>query len=162
MTSNWTRPSRLIDGVSIREIRNVVKPGGTVTELIRFDWFDDPFVIGQVFQVVLESDEVSAWHGHERATDRLFVTRGIVKVVLCDLRDGSPTHGVLNEFRVGLLRPTLIVVPPEIWHGVENVSHEPAAIINMPDRAYCYQDPDQWRLPHDTDAIPYRFESRNL
>jgi hypothetical protein len=28
----------------------------------------------------------------------------------------------------------------------------------MPDRAYRYEAPDHWRLPSDTDQIPYVFQ----
>jgi len=35
-------------------------------------------------------------------------------VVLYDSRTGSPTHGLINEFRFGALRPVLIVVPAGI------------------------------------------------
>ena len=155
---DWTPTTDLIDGVTIREVRNVLKAGGAVTELIRADWFPEPLTIEQVFQVRLEPGALSAWHSHERATDRLFAVRGIVKLVLCDLREGSASHGAVNEFFVGALRPRLIVVPPKVWHGVQNVSQGTAVVINMPDRAYCYEDPDHWRLSPDTDAIPYRFE----
>ena len=33
----------------------------------------------------------------------------------------SPTHRLVNEFRCGLARPTLILVPPGVWHGVHNI-----------------------------------------
>ena len=116
-----------------------------------------PSAIAQVYQLVLGPSEVSAWHAHESVTDRLFATQGKVRVVLCDLRDGSPSRGLLNELILGPLRPTLVVLPPRIWHGVQNLSPEPSALINMPDRAYRYEDPDHWSLPLDTEVIPYRF-----
>jgi dTDP-4-dehydrorhamnose 3,5-epimerase-like enzyme len=64
-----------------------------------------------------------------------------------------------GEFRCGLARPTLILVPPGEWHGVHNIGHEPAILVNMVDRAYRYEDPDHWRLPADTGEIPYRFST---
>lgn len=160
VTADWTPASKLIDGVVVRDVRHVLRASGAVTEFIRTDWFPEPLRIDQVFQLVLAPGAVSAWHSHEFATDRLFATHGVLKIVLYDLREGSSTHGTLNEFVVGQLRPALIVIPPKIWHGVQNVGEEPAALINMPDRAYRYEDPDHWRLPSDTDSIPYRFDTR--
>jgi dTDP-4-dehydrorhamnose 3,5-epimerase len=80
-----------------------------------------------------------------------------MKVALFDARSNSRTHKLVNEFRIGLLRPTLIVVPPGVWHGVQNISKEPGCLVNLVDRAYAYEDPDHWRLPFDTSEIPYSF-----
>ena len=157
ITSDWTPLQELIDGVKLREVRNVPKENGLLTEVFRADWALDAGGVGQVFQVVLAPGGLSAWHAHQFTTDRLFASHGLVKVVLFDARTRSPTHGRLNEFRVGLLRPTLIVVPPGVWHGVQNISREPGCLLNMPDRAYSYDDPDHWRLPPDSPEIPYSF-----
>ncbi len=156
MHPDWNVPRRLIDGVAIREVKNVPKANGILTELVRTEWLDGP--VGQVFQVTLQPGAISAWHAHEHATDRLFVNAGAMRVVVYDGRPGSATHGEVNEILCGLYRPTLIVVPPKLWHGVQNVSDRPSSIVNMPDRAYRYEDPDHWRLPWDSAAIPYRFE----
>ncbi|HEX7177493.1 MAG TPA: dTDP-4-dehydrorhamnose 3,5-epimerase family protein [Pyrinomonadaceae bacterium] len=157
ITSDWTPVLELIDGVKLREVKNVLKDNGFLTEVFRADWSLDAGGVDQVFQVVLAPGGLSAWHAHQFATDRLFVSHGLVKVVLFDARTRSPTHGRLNEFRVGLLRPTLIVIPPGVWHGVQNISPESSCLLNMPDRAYTYDDPDHWRLPPDTPEIPYSF-----
>jgi dTDP-4-dehydrorhamnose 3,5-epimerase len=63
----------------------------------------------------------------------------------------------LLELFLSARRPQLVVVPPRVWHGIENLSDEPGTVINIPDRAYQYAQPDHWRLPPDTDQIPYAF-----
>jgi dTDP-4-dehydrorhamnose 3,5-epimerase len=55
------------------------------------------------------------------------------------------------------MRPQLLVVPPSVWHGVQNLSTDVSAFVNFFDREYDYEDPDDWRLPPDTAEIPYRF-----
>jgi hypothetical protein len=35
-----------------------------------------------------------------------------------------------------------------------------ALVLNLPTQAYNYKDPDHWRLPYDTDKIPYKWVSR--
>lgn len=149
---------RLIDGVEVREVRNVPKGNGMVTELFRRDWFGGEIVIDQVFQAIVEAHCVSAWHAHAYTVDRLFVNLGMMRVVLYDARDASPTFGLVNDVVAGLHRPALVIVPPGVWHGVQNLLNQPGAIINMPDAAYRYDAPDHWRLPADTDRIPYRFQ----
>ncbi len=158
ITSDWQPLQTNISGVVLREVKNVYKrSGGTLTELYRQDWKTDQGTIDQVFQNILEPGQVSAWHMHEHTTDRLFVNLGSLKVVLFDGRNASPTRGVINEFCLGLQRPGLLVIPPGVWHGVKNIGSQVAALINMVDRAYAYDAPDHWRLPSDSDQIPFSF-----
>ncbi len=148
----------LIAGVRLREVKNVCGGrGGHLTELYRSDWGLDDSSVDQVFQVVFEAGGISGWHAHRFTTDRLFVSYGQARIVLYDGRAGSPTHGRLNGFLCGLVRPGLVVVPPGIWHAVQNIHHGPSIVTNIVDRAYEYDDPDHWRLPIGSDKIPYRF-----
>lgn len=147
-----------IAGVTIKEVAHVPTRNGHVTELLRTEWLADTNpVVGQVFQRLIEPGAVSAWHAHALTTDRLFCVLGRLQVVLFDGRTDSPTVGQVSEHLIGTLRPTLIVVPPGVWHGVMNVGLDIAILINMVDVAYDYADPDSWRVPPDSACIPYRF-----
>ena len=158
ITKDWIiLSSELIDGVSVREVKNVPKLNGYLTEVFRQDWFEEPEEIDQVFQVVVDPRGLSAWHVHRVTTDRLFVNTGLMRIVLYDDRPESPTFGCINEFRLGSIRPGLVIIPPCVWHGVQNIGSEPSAILNLVDKAYNYDDPDHWRLPPDSDQIPFSF-----
>jgi dTDP-4-dehydrorhamnose 3,5-epimerase len=157
VTRDWQSQLELIDGVLVKEVRNVAKDNGYLTELWREDWLPSEAHVAQVFQAAIEVGGVSAWHVHQLATDRLFANHGLVKIALYDARAGSRTFGRVNVLRCGTTRPLLVVVPAGVWHGVQNLGSEPALLINMPDRAYRYEFPDHWRLPHDTGEIPYSF-----
>jgi dTDP-4-dehydrorhamnose 3,5-epimerase len=148
---------KLIEGVVVKEVRSVPTPYGYLTETFRTDWELDATGMEQVFQTVIEPGKVSAWHVHSLTTDRLFVTLGSLQIVLYDSRRDSPTAGQLNEFRFGSVRPALLVIPPEIWHGVHNPTSSIATMLNLVDRGYQYDNPDHFRLPPDTDQIPFRF-----
>jgi dTDP-4-dehydrorhamnose 3,5-epimerase len=158
VTSEWElvgQPS--IEGVMLREVKNVLTPDGALVEIFRRDWqLGDE--VGQVFQKSLSPHRVSAWHAHEHTTDRLFVNVGRARIVLYDARTESGTRGLVNELILGEARPGLLVVPPKVWHGVQNVSPETTFLLNLVDRAYRYEDPDHWKLPPDSSEIPYRFE----
>ncbi|MEK6259466.1 MAG: dTDP-4-dehydrorhamnose 3,5-epimerase [Planctomycetota bacterium] len=157
ITSDWEIPRQLIDGVRVKETKSVLGEQKALTEIFRCDWALDDEGIDQVFQVRLFPGAITAWHAHQHTTDRLFVSSGLLKVVLYDARQGSPTFGLVNEFRWGSLRPALVSVPPGVWHGVQNNSGETACLLNIVNRAYRYEDPDHWRLPWNTDKIPYAF-----
>jgi dTDP-4-dehydrorhamnose 3,5-epimerase len=158
-TPDWTPAQPSIEGVRTKEVRNIVKPRGDVLcEIFRRDWLLDQGEVDQVFQSVMLPGSISAWHVHHRTIDRLFVSHGLALIVLYDGRKDSPTYQQLTEFRFGTIRPALLCVPPGVWHGVQNISSAPAVLLNLVDKAYEYDDPDHWRLPPDTDKIPYRFE----
>ena len=154
ITSSWDKLRELIDGVQIHEVRPVPGDRGVLTEILRVEW-DPENPVGQVFQVRLFPGQLAAWHCHQGAVDRLSVISGHAKIVLYDGREGSPTHGAVNEFHMGQSRPGLLVIPPEVWHGVKCLGATDAVLINCPSDAYCYEDPDHWRLPEDSPHIPY-------
>lgn len=160
ITSDWQPLQDLIAGVVVHEVKNVPRrSGGHLTEIYRLDWNLDDLGVEQVFQSVLEPGQTSAWHVHRFTTDRIFVNWGSLMVVLYDARARSGTFGRVNEFCLGTGRPGLVRVPTGVWHGVHNRGAEPAALLNLADRAYRYEDPDHWRLPVDAPSIPYRFGS---
>lgn len=159
VTLDWNPLQDAIEGVRVREIKNRVKSGGDILcEVFRRDWMLDDGDVDQVFQSVMNPGSISAWHVHHFTTDRLFASNGVLQIVLFDGRQNSATYGRINEFRFGAMRPALLIIPPGIFHGVRNISPEPAPLLNLVNRAYQYEDPDHWRLPLDTDKIPYRFQ----
>ena len=157
VTSDWLpieKPSIL--GVAVKEIRPVAASTGYLTEIWRREWGLDDLSIDQVFQRTLEPGGVTGWHAHAVTTDRLFCASGSVRLSLFDGRKSSPSFGHLWHRIIGDRRPVLIVVPPGVWHGVKTVSATPALILNLVDRAYSYDAPDHWRLPADTEHIPFK------
>jgi len=157
VTAEWSSLQSLIAGVKLREVKHVAKDNGHLTEIFRKDWALDTGEVDQVFQVSLLPGGLSAWHTHMHTIDRLFINQGLVKVVLYDARESSPTYKMVNVFRLGTVRPALLIIPPGVWHGVQNLADSIGLVLNLVDKAYEYKDPDHWRLPWDTDKIPYRF-----
>ncbi len=158
ITYDWQLTCQsLIEGVLIKEIKPVPTSYGYLTEVFRTDWWHEHEVVDQIFQAWIQPGAISAWHAHEITTDRLFVSQGTLRIVLYDNRPDSPTRGSINQFRFGAVRPALVIVPPKVWHGVENVGPSPALLINAVNKAYQYKDPDHWRLPSDSSEIPFSF-----
>jgi dTDP-4-dehydrorhamnose 3,5-epimerase len=156
--SDWLPAQQLLQDVKVIEVRNVTKGNGVLTEVFRSDWNIDDAPVDQVFQVTLGPGQISAWHVHRKTRDRLFVNHGAMRIVLYDARRASSTYGHVNEFGFGSHRPALVLVPPGVWHGLQNLRQRAGRVLNLVDRAYSYEDPDHWRLPLDSPRIPYRFE----
>jgi dTDP-4-dehydrorhamnose 3,5-epimerase len=152
---------RAIEGVIFRAVRPVPHEDGHLTEVARTDWKElvDPIV--QIHLTTTFSGRIRAWGLHQESTDRLFVVSGLVKIVIFDGRQNSPTFGHLNEFTVSEKNPGLLIIPPNLYHGWKNIGTSEAIIINMPTKMYNYEAPDALDLPWDSEAaariVPYRW-----
>lgn len=161
VTPNWDFTNLdLIDGVRFKEIRNIVTKNGVTTELYRPDWNIAGGDIKHMIRVSLRAHAVSAWHMHEIQTDHIIVLHGLVKMVLFDDRPQSKTRGKVNQFNISPMRPRLTVIPPGVWHGLQNMDTPECTFINFFDKPYEYDNPDEWRLPWNTDKIPYKWEKQ--
>ena len=152
--------SVVIDGVKIKRLKPIPDERGTLTELLRCD--DDVFErFGQCYSTTVVAGVVKAWHAHERQSDNVAVVRGMVKIVLYDTREGSPTRGELMELFVGVDNPILVHIPPLVYHGFKGVSAEEAVVINCPTEPYNPADPDELRLPPHGSDIPYDWSRKD-
>jgi dTDP-4-dehydrorhamnose 3,5-epimerase len=150
----------MIDGVKVRKLRFIPDERGYLMEMLRSDWEEyDKF--GQVYITAVYPGVVKGWHYHKIQTDHFICVHGMAKVVLYDGREGSPTHGEVNEFFMGDQNPMLLKIPPGVMHGFKGISQEMALIVNVPTELYNYDQPDEYRLPAHTDQIPYDWTRRD-
>lgn len=145
---------KLIHGAAIKPLRLIPDERGRLMEILRSD---DPLFrkFGQAYLTTAYPGVVKAWHYHRKQTDHFCVVRGMAKVVLYDGRKSSPTYRMINEFFIGELNPSLVVIPNLVMHGYKNIGTEEVYLLNMPTEVYNYKEPDELRLPADTRKIPY-------
>ncbi len=144
----------MIDGVATKKLRVIPDERGRLMECLRND--DELFIrFGQLYMTTTFPGVVKGWHLHRKQWDNVVCVKGMLKLVLYDDRDESPTKGQLDQFFIGEHNPTLVRVPPGVWHGWKCVSTEEAYIINAPTEVYVYDAPDQEELAHDSERIPY-------
>jgi len=155
VTKDWQKLQQPIAGVHSREVLHVLRDHGVITEMFRPEWDVTGMPVVHIYQSRLFPGAIGAWSCHAKSIDRLFVNQGHLKVVLYDGRKDSPTNGHVNEFYVGDARPTFLVIPVGVWHGLQNLGSTDALVLNFPTMAYSYEDPDHYRLPYDTSEIPY-------
>jgi dTDP-4-dehydrorhamnose 3,5-epimerase len=143
-----------IEGVIVKKLRVIPDERGFLMEMLRCD--DDFFkAFGQVYLSVAYPGVVKGWHYHKHQTDHFAAVKGMLKVVLYDMRKGSKSEGVIDEFFIGERNPVLLVVPPMVVHGMKAIGTEPGYLVNCPDKPYNYEAPDEHRIdPHGGD-IPY-------
>ncbi|HZS34555.1 MAG TPA: dTDP-4-dehydrorhamnose 3,5-epimerase family protein [Methylomirabilota bacterium] len=152
---------RPIEGLRFRTSRPVPHEDGTLTEIARTDWpeVDQPIV--QTHVTTTLPGRTRAWGLHRRSTDRLFVVRGLVSIVVYDGRLSSPTRGLVNEFKLSERNPGLLVIPPDLYHGWKVIGPDEAFIVNMPTCAYDHASPDALDLPYESPLaariVPWRW-----
>ncbi|MDA8233300.1 MAG: dTDP-4-dehydrorhamnose 3,5-epimerase family protein [Clostridia bacterium] len=144
----------MIQGVKVKKLKVIPDERGRLMEMLRSD--DGEFIkFGQIYMTSAYPGVVKGWHYHKVQTDNFVVVKGMMKVVLYDSREDSPTMGEVNEFFMGEHNPILLQIPPYVFHGFKCVSETEAIVINSPTEVYNYQQPDEFRVhPHDND-IPY-------
>jgi dTDP-4-dehydrorhamnose 3,5-epimerase len=144
----------MIDGVKIKKLRVIPDERGRLMEILRRD--DEFFTqFGQVYMTTAYPGVVKAWHYHKKQSDNMAVVRGMMKIVLYDGRDDSPTFGEVNEFFAGVHNPILVHIPPFVYHGFKCISPEEAIVVNTPTEMYQYREPDEFRVPPHENDIPY-------
>jgi dTDP-4-dehydrorhamnose 3,5-epimerase len=110
----------------------------------------------QVSAALSYPEIIKALHYHFEQTDYWAPVQGMFQVVLCDLREGTKTHGVVNTLYVGALRPWRVKIPPGIGHGYKVIGTEPAVLVYLTDRFYNPQD--EGRLEFDHPFLNYDWE----
>lgn len=156
-SSASTAPRGPIDGVRIKELKVMCDQRGRLMEIFRCD--DELFEqFGQVYITTAYPGVVKAWHSHEHQTDNWAVVQGMVLVGLYDGREGSPTHGHVNEVYMGVHNPILLQIPAGVMHGFKCVSQEEAIVINMPTQPYNREHPDERRAPARDPSIPFNWD----
>jgi len=150
----------MIDKVKVKKLDVIPDERGRLMEILRSD--DELFQkFGQVYMTTTYPNVVKAWHYHTKQTDNVTVVRGMLKLVLYDPREDSPTRGEVNEFFIGEHNPLLVQIPEGIYHGWMCISESEAIVINVPTETYNRECPDEYRIhPHDND-IPYEWARKD-
>jgi dTDP-4-dehydrorhamnose 3,5-epimerase len=150
----------MIDGVLTKQMRYIPDERGRLMEILRND--EEMFVkFGQVYMTTTYPQVVKAWHFHKKQDDFITCVKGMLKLVLFDDRDGSPTRGEVNQFFIGDYNPMVVKVPKMIYHGWKCISETEALAINIPTEPYDRENPDEYRLDPHENNIPYSWERKD-
>ncbi len=142
----------MIEGVCIRPLKQIPDERGTIMHMLRCD---DPHYerFGEIYFSVVYPGIIKGWHLHQRMTLNYAVIRGMIKLVLFDDRQGSPSQGKLMEIFTGVDNYTLVTIPPLVWNGFKGIGAEPAIVANCASEPH---DPTEiMRMDPFTDKIPY-------
>jgi dTDP-4-dehydrorhamnose 3,5-epimerase len=110
---------------------------------------------GQIYLTTAYPGAVKGWHYHKKQIDHFVVVRGMMKIVLYDARQDSPTYREVNEFFIGDHNQMLLQIPNYVYHGFKCISEHEAIVVNCTTEVYSYDDPDEFRVDPHSHEIPY-------
>lgn len=158
VTSAGASLAKLPHGVSFRPTPTHVDERGILAEGLdpRWGWHKEPIVYSYVYTV--RPGMTKGWAVHKEHEDRYFIVSGEARVVLYDERPDSPTKGLVAQVWMTEHQRGVMNIPAGIWHATQNVGATDVIMVNYPTKPYAHENPEKYRLPLDTDRIPFRFE----
>ena len=147
----------MIEGVRVKQLKMIPDERGRLMEILRRD--DKEFIqFGQLYMTTAYPGVIKGWHYHQKQIDNFCTVRGMIKLVLYDAREKSPTHGEVNEFFQGEHHTILVQIPNLVYHGFKCISETEAIVINTITEVYDHAKPDEFRAPHNDPKIPYNWD----
>jgi dTDP-4-dehydrorhamnose 3,5-epimerase len=143
-----------IEGVQVIPLTVHADDRGYLVEIVRSVGDEQPHAIAHRFgQVYLVSSiargTIRAFHKHGELWDWFFIGSGTAKFVLRDDREDSPTYGQLMTTVIGERNPSLITVPPGVYHGWMSLEDN-TQMISVASHTYNRDNPDEVRIPPDS------------
>jgi dTDP-4-dehydrorhamnose 3,5-epimerase len=114
--------SKLIDGIAIVVPDAHGDARGRFVETYRRSWFPLGREMIQGNRSEKQAGAVVGLHYHLHQADYWYVTRGAARVVLHDLRSGSPTDGATLTIDIGDEDERGVFIPPGVAHGFASLT----------------------------------------
>lgn len=148
----------MIHGVLVHPLRQIPDERGRIMHMLRCD---DPHFdrFGEIYYSVVYPEVIKGWHLHKEMTLNYAVISGMIKLVLYDDREGSPTRGKVAELFVGESNYVLVKIPPGIWNGFKGIGVKPAIVANCATHPHDPQEIE--RMDPFDESIPYDWSLKN-
>lgn len=145
----------MLDGVKVIPLKQLPDERGKIMHMLRCD---DPHFeqFGEIYFSVVYPGVIKGWHIHTKITLNYAVVSGMIKLVLYDPRDDSPTKGQIQEIFMGEDNYVLVKIPPGIYNGFKGIGVKPAIVANC---ATLPHDPGEiQRVDPFSKEIPYNWK----
>ena len=164
-----------IDGVMVKTLRKHADQRGYFVEQLKRGDLDDqgrPFVPDQPFAQMSRSlayarggnppELIKAFHWHRRQWDYWDIVQGNARVVLVDLRKGSPTEGRIQSLILGENAPRMVAIPPLVAHGYQALDLRDVILNYYVTEPYDPQHPDEGRIAWNDPRIGFDWRIENI
>jgi dTDP-4-dehydrorhamnose 3,5-epimerase len=164
-----------IDDVMVKTFKKHADQRGYFIEQLKHGDLDDDgnlFIPEQPFAQMSRSlayarggnppELIKAFHWHKKQWDYWDIVAGNARVVLCDLREGSPTEGRIQVVMLGEPAPRMVAIPPFVAHGYQCLSMQDVILNYYVTEPYDPADPDEGRIPWNDPRIGFDWSIENI
>jgi dTDP-4-dehydrorhamnose 3,5-epimerase len=146
-----------IEGVNVIPLKKIPDERGTIYHMLRSS--DPHFTkFGEIYFSKIYKGAIKGWHIHKRVSLNYCVVMGMVKLVLFDMREDSPTNGNLMELFIGDDNYCLVQIPVGVANGHKGMT-ETALLANAPDIPHDKGGPDEMiKIDPYNNNIPYNWD----
>ena len=131
-----------IEGVIITPLKKIADERGVIFHMMKST--DPQFTkFGEIYFTSGYPDVVKAWHVHKEMTINDCCIIGMVKLVVYDVRKGSPTEGNCMEIFIGEHNYCVVQIPPGVANGYKAYGGKMAIMANCAD------------MPHEKEELIY-------
>ena len=143
----------MIHGVIIKPLKKIADERGIIMHMMK-DTDPEFKKFGEIYFSAVYPGVVKGWHSHIKMTLNYAVVKGMIKLVLYDNRENSPTKGELMEIFIGDNSYSLVTIPPMVWNGFKGIGTQEAIVANCTDISH---DPDEIQRmdPLQNDIVSY-------
>lgn len=142
-----------IEGVVTRPLKKIPDERGTIMHGVRNDNILNDF--GEVYFKKLYKGVINGWHVHETLILNYICIYGMIKLVLYDMRENSPTKGILQELFIGEDNYCLVHIPAGIANGSKGLWDPYSILCNIASEPhdtgvkYLRIDPHSEEIPYN-------------
>lgn len=145
----------MIKGVEVIKLEQIPDERGKIMHMLRCD--DRHFEkFGEIYFSSIYPGVIKGWHLHKKMVLNYAVPIGMIKLVLYDDREKSPTKAKLEELFIGEDNYCLVKIPAGIWNGFKGMGVKTSMVANCSSLAH---DPSEIiRLDPFSKKIPYNWD----
>ena len=149
----------MIEGVKLVNLVAHVDDRGYLIEILRatdehFTKFGQVYIVGDMAR-----GTIRAFHKHDVLWDWFFISHGSAKFALRDDRPDSPTYEQMETYVITQRNPSLLVVPPGVFHGWMSLEDD-TQLISTASEVYNRKKPDEVRVPPDSFGYNWEIQGR--
>jgi len=129
----------MIEEVKIIPLRQIPDERGKIMHMLRCT---DPHFekFGEIYFSIAYPGVIKGWHLHTKQIQFYAVIAGMIKLVLYDEREGSPTKGEIMEIFTGEDNYQLVRIPTRVVNGYKTIGTKSAIVANCATQPH---DPDE-------------------
>ncbi len=148
----------MIDGVTITPLRRIPDERGMIMHMLREDapHFEK---FGEVYFATAYPGVIKAWHLHTEQTQNYAVIVGMIKLVIYDDREDSPTRGEVQEIFIGEDNYQLVRIPVGVYNGWKCIGTQTAIVANCATEVHT--PGEMSRVDPFCNEIPYNWDLKN-